>query len=183
MTLPSRAPLASQPRRHAHRLCQLLPEYLPFSEGGLHDAASHDNGRTLNELMITGLPCTDPASGLGRTCAAWSATAALHGRRTGLCAAQARHAPPCRGRAFAGGVLRGWTTGRGGGGVDGGGGDDLHPDPHAGVGVQSVPDEPGHPRSTHTARHCLEARPRGARPRPSSQWVEFDERRGFTSRR
>lgn len=142
-----------------------FPDYfLPVPDIHLHEVAAHDLGCTLNELMLTGLPCCEVGD---------KASMDLQGmvKDDGLflCHApsyiqQKRCLKPLRGYGGLARVVRSWRKldrkreGR-----------DLIP---------AVPEETGHPQSAWKKRKTLWKRVPVSRDSDKREWIEFDRNTG-----
>lgn len=142
-----------------------FPDYfLPIPDLSLHEIASHDLGYTLNELMLTGLPCCEVGD---------KASIDLQGmvKDDGLflCHApsyiqQKRCLKPLRGYGGLARVVRAWRK--------------LDKKRERRQLIPAVPEETGHPQSVWKKRKTLWKRVPMTRDSDQREWVEFDRNTG-----
>jgi hypothetical protein len=146
-------------------------EYTPYSEGDLHEAAGHDNGCTLSELMITGLPCTETGLRAGAECSGMVRDNGLFMDAGPAFVQLKTRMKPLDGKRFCKRLVRGWRVH-----------DEVEHINHAHTGcygrIPPAIDEPGAPTSTY-ARPTVWKRVPIERDSTERQWVEFDRKKGF----
>lgn len=147
-------------------------EYTPYSEGDLHEAAGHDNGCTLSELMITGLPCTETGLRAGTECSGMVRDNGLFMDAGPAFVQLKTRMKPLDGKRFCKRLIRGWRV------FD----DAEHANhPHTGCygRIPPVPDVPGAPSSQYL-RPTVWKRVPISRDSAERRWVEFDRKKGFS---
>lgn len=143
-----------------------FPDYfLPIPDLSLHEIAAHDLGCTLNELMLTGLPCCEVGA---------KASADLQGmvRDDGLFLCHApsyiqlkRSLKPLPGYEGLARVVRSWRK------------LDKRMAERYEV-IPAVPEETGHPQSTWKKRKTVWKRVPISRDLEERKWIEFDRYTG-----
>ncbi|KAJ9151063.1 hypothetical protein NKR19_g4988 [Coniochaeta hoffmannii] len=147
-------------------------EFLPSPDHVLHEAAAHDNGCTLNELMITGLPCTDTGLRGGYELAGMVRDNGLFMDATPTFVQLKTRMKPLSGHGMCTQVMRSWRALA----------EPSHEHPsHPGCygRVAPAPNEPGAPASKHK-RPTVWKRVPITRDSEEREWIEFDRNKGLT---
>jgi len=163
--------------------------FLPYSASDLHDMAAHELGCSLDELIVTGLPCCDVGMKVG---------ADLSGmvRDDGLFLdgnpsfVQLKHSlKPLAGHAYCAKVVRAWRKGlkaaKKAAAAAHDDQSDLDSDPETGHShanlpdMPSAPDQVGHPESTFRRRKTVWKKVPPSRDSEDRKWVEFDRSSGY----
>ncbi|KAB5515196.1 hypothetical protein GE09DRAFT_581467 [Coniochaeta sp. 2T2.1] len=146
--------------------------HVPFPEHDLHEAAGHDHGCTLKELMITGMPCTEAGQ-------KGSAEISRMVRDSGLfmdagpAFVQLRtRVKPLSGKRFCKKVTRAWRVAAN---------TDIDNETRIGCyGMNPpVPEEEGHPESSYMRPTVWKLVPT-TRDSEQRMWVEFDKKKGLS---
>lgn len=162
------------PRLDAMRIdfVNFFEDYTPFSEGDLHEAAGHDNGCTLSELMITGLPCTETGLRAGSECSGMVRDSGLFMDAGPAFVQLKTRLKPLDGKRFCKRLIRGWRV--------------LDEVEHVSQGhtgcygrIPPAADEPDAP-ITGYERPTVWKRVPTERDSTERQWVEFDRQKGFS---
>jgi hypothetical protein len=149
-------------------------DYLPYSSSDLHEVAAHDNGCTLNELMVTGLPCCEQGMKAGAECSGMVKDNGLFMDAGPAYIQLKTQLKPLTGKTFCKKVIRAWMVS----------GDSEHTLHHSlrdnyPVRMHRAPDPPGAPESMH-ARPTVWKRVPVSRDSSERKWVEFDRRMGYS---
>lgn len=147
-------------------------EFTPFADHELHEAAAHDNGCTLSELMVTGLPCTDTGLRGGFECAGMVRDNGLFMDAGPAFLQLKTRMKPLAGHGMCTRVIRSWRVS-----------DEPIPDHPAHTGcygkIAPATDEPGAPSSTHK-RPTVWKRVPLTRDSEERLWMEFDRNKGLS---
>lgn len=148
-----------------------FPDYfLPFPEVDLHEIAAHDFGCTLNELMVTGLPCCEVGVKAGADLQGMVKDDGLFLCHAPSYVQQKKYLKPLGGYEGLARVVRAWRK--------------LARERQEAAGqvslinVPSVPEEQGHPKSVWKKRKTVWKRVPIARDSEERDWVEFDRNTG-----
>jgi hypothetical protein len=147
-------------------------EFTPFPDHDLHEAAAHDNGCTLSELMVTGLPCTDTGLRGGFECAGMVRDSGLFMDAGPAFVQLKTRMKPLGGKGMCTRLMRAWRVSD----------EPIHDLPgHTGCYGRIAPavDEPGAPVSKHK-RPTVWKRVPLERDSTEREWVEFDRNKGLS---
>lgn len=144
-----------------------FPDYfLPLPDSGLHEVAAHDLGCTLNELMVTGLPCCETGAKAGADLQGMVKDDGLFMCHAPSYIQQKRSLKPLRGYVGLSRVVRSWRKL-----------DKRIPNERR-QAFPAVPEELGHPESTWKKRKTLWKRVPISRDSELREWIEFDRNTG-----
>jgi hypothetical protein len=147
-------------------------DFIPLPDHALHEAAAHDNGCTLNELMITGIPCTEAGLRGGYELAGMVRDGGLFLDATPAFVQLKTRLKPLFDIGMCTQVMRGWRVW-----------DNLGADHLAHMGcygsVAPAPEEPDAPQSQF-ARPTIWKRVPISRDSDEREWIEFDRSKGLS---
>lgn len=147
-------------------------EFTPFPEHDLHEAAVHDNGCTLSELMVSGLPCTETGLRGGFECAGMVRDNGLFMDAVPAFVQLKTRMKPLGAHGMCTRVMRSWRVTN----------EPVHDNPgHSGCYGKIAPaaDEPGAPPSNYK-RPTVWKRVPLSRDSEEREWVEFDRNKGLS---
>lgn len=144
--------------------------FLPYPQTDLHEIAAHDLGCTLNELVVTGLPCCEVGIKAGADLQGMVKDDGLFVFYEPSYVQQKRALKPLRACGGTARVVRAWRK--------------LARERQELVGravlpsLPAVPEETGHPESTWKKRKTLWKRVPVSRDAVKREWAEFDRSTG-----
>lgn len=148
-------------------------EWIPTIDLDFHEATVHDNGCTLSELMITGMPCNEMGLRASAECSGMVRNSGLFIDACPAFIQLKTLMKPLKDTGSCKRVVRAWN-------VDGQPGANGHSHHlHARHNIQPVIDEPDAPKTVHK-RPTVWRRVPVTRDSTQREWVEFDRKRGFT---
>lgn len=144
-----------------------FPDYfLPPPDVALHEIAAHDLGCTINELMVTGLPCCEIGAKAGADLQGMVKDDGLFMCHAPSYIQQKRSLKPLRGYGGLSRVVRSWRK------------LDRRIPKERREAFPPVPEETGHPESTWKRRKTLWKRVPISRDTDQREWIEFDRNTG-----
>lgn len=144
-----------------------FPDYfLPLPDSALHEIAAHDLGSTLNEMMVTGLPCCEIGAKAGADLQGMVRDDGLFMCHAPSFIQQKRSLKPLRGFIGLSRVVRSWRK------------LDKRIPKDRRDALPAVPEELGHPESAWKKRKTLWKRVPKNRDAEEREWIEFDRNTG-----
>jgi hypothetical protein len=149
-------------------------DYLPYSGSDLHEVAAHENGCTLNELMVTGLPCCEQGMKAGAECSGMLKDNGLFMDAGPSFIQLKTQLKPLTGKDFCKKVIRAWMSPSDAHAAHHHHSRDSHP-----VRMHQAPDPPNAPVSKYARPTVWKLVP-NSRDSAKRRWVEFDRKMGYS---